>query len=641
MIQAEIRHFHLFSGLGGAARGIERARPPRVAGLEGRFRCLGGVDVCPTRAANFTRRVGARGTVLDLFSRQGYELYHGHPPPDGWREATPDDLRRAAGGERPHWLVTSPPCKGFSGLIPEARAGAGRYRALNELALRGIFLALTAWEDDPPEFWLLENVPRIQSRGAATLDRIVAMLEAHGYSVARSTHCLGELGGLAQRRERFELVGRHREKVPPLLYQPERRPLRAVGEVLSALPVPGTPYAAAAGPMHSLPRLQWKTWLRLALVEAGGDWRSLRRLAVRDGIVEGIALVPHGWHHGALGVASWDDPGPTVTSGARPTTGRFSVADPRVREAWKSTYGVLPWEACCGAVTGEANTTTGRFSVADPRPTGYGEYQQLGVIPWNGQVGAVTGQAGPGQGRYAIADPRQADRVAFNNVYRLIRFDQPANAVTAGGTPCSGGQSVADPRLGCEPGFARGAYGIVPWTAPARAVLGSACHDNSTSSVADPRLPDRESRHRNQYRVTPWDAPSGTVIAATRPGSGAAVVADPRPLDPQPEPSDQVETLIVALDGTWHRPLTTLELAALQGLLDPGEVLELEGTGHTQWRAMIGDAIPPPAAAAWAEVIGSALLAAWSGTYLQACHTEPWCRPLVAAVSVDQPEVAP
>jgi hypothetical protein len=62
------------------------------------------------------------------------------------------------------------------------------------------------------------------------------------------------------------------EKVPPFLYEPPKRPLRGVGEVLDRMPLPGdTP---RGGPMHRVPALQWKTWVRLAFVEAGKDWRS-------------------------------------------------------------------------------------------------------------------------------------------------------------------------------------------------------------------------------------------------------------------------------------------------------------------------------------------------------------------------------
>ena len=66
---------------------------------------------------------------------------------------------------------------------------------------------------------------------------------------AETTHDCGELGNLAQSRRRFLLVARHRAKVPPFLYQPERRPLRAVGDVLGRMPLPGD---EAAGPMHRM-----------------------------------------------------------------------------------------------------------------------------------------------------------------------------------------------------------------------------------------------------------------------------------------------------------------------------------------------------------------------------------------------------
>ena len=36
--------------------------------------------------------------------------------------------------------------------------------------------------------------------------------------------------------------------------------------------------------MHRLPALHWKTWVRLAFVEAGSDWRSLNRLRVEEDI---------------------------------------------------------------------------------------------------------------------------------------------------------------------------------------------------------------------------------------------------------------------------------------------------------------------------------------------------------------------
>ena len=48
--------------------------------------------------------------------------------------------------------------------------------------------------------------------------------------------------------------------------------------------------------MHRVPSLQWKTWVRLAFVEAGSDWRSLNKLAVQDGFLRDYLIVPADHH---------------------------------------------------------------------------------------------------------------------------------------------------------------------------------------------------------------------------------------------------------------------------------------------------------------------------------------------------------
>ena len=209
----EIRHFHLFCGLGGGARGFNRGTA-RVGAMQGVFRCIGGVDSSAAAIRDFDRLAGVPGTVLDLFDRAQYQAFHGKAPPAGWREATPTDIQAAAGGERPHIVFLSAPCKGFSGLLSETLSLTDRYQALNRLTLRGMWLTLEAWQDDPPELIMFENVPRIARRGRALLDRIGAMLRHYGYAVAETTHDCGELGGLAQTRRRFLLVARHQVAKP-------------------------------------------------------------------------------------------------------------------------------------------------------------------------------------------------------------------------------------------------------------------------------------------------------------------------------------------------------------------------------------------------------------------------------------------
>lgn len=196
MKQIDIRHFHLFAGLGGGARGFNAGRA-RVGNMEARFRCIGGIDVDPAAMRDFQRLAGVPGTVLDMFDREQYRAFHDREPGPDWHEATPQDIQRAAGGERPHIVFLSAPCKGFSGLLSETKSKTAKYQALNRLTLRGVWLMLEAWADDPPELVLFENVPRLATRGRELLDRITELLRAYGYATAETTHDCGELGGLS------------------------------------------------------------------------------------------------------------------------------------------------------------------------------------------------------------------------------------------------------------------------------------------------------------------------------------------------------------------------------------------------------------------------------------------------------------
>lgn len=221
MLTKEIKHFHFCCGIGGAAKGFNKANP-RVGVLAARFRCLGGVDVDPSAIRDFDRLVGVPGTVMDLFTRDQYIAFHDKQPPATWREMGPADIRRAAGNERPNIVFISSPCKGASGLLSEKMSQTAKYQALNELTLRCIWLMVEAWADDPVDLIVFENVPRLATRGRHLLDQINQVLQRYGYAVAETTHDCGELGGLAQSRKRFLLVARHIEKVPPFLYEPDK-----------------------------------------------------------------------------------------------------------------------------------------------------------------------------------------------------------------------------------------------------------------------------------------------------------------------------------------------------------------------------------------------------------------------------------
>lgn len=580
----ELTVFCPFNGIGIGALGFLDALPS-LGNLQGKWRCLGGIDIDARANANASRLVGVPFTTLDLMSREQYIAYHDKQPPAEWREATPADVFQAAGCESPDALFLSPPCQGYSALLPEKSSKLAKYQALNELALRGVWLSLEAFKDDLPSFCILENVPRISTRGRHFLDLLTQLLQAYGYAVSEASHDCGEIGHLAQSRKRFLLVARNRAKVPDFLYQPPCRPLRAVGDVLGKLPVP---VPGTVG-LHRLPELAWKTWVRLACVTAGADWRSLNRLRVVDGHLADFGLLPERpYFRGGLGVQSWDEAAGTMTGrSGNPACGVFAVADPRFAGGTNeySQYGVNRWEDSTGAMIAVKSPGQGTFSVADPRPGG-GCYRMV-------RLDAPEAAA-------PLADPRFPwGENAHESKFKVGRWDEHAGTVicTTKG-PGSGALSIADPRPGLtalETGryLTAGHYGVVPWSDHSKAITGSGGHDNGANNVADPRLP-------------------------------AA--------------GDKLGCIIIASDNTWHRPFTTLEVAALQSMFDPEAYadFELHGRGEQELRTWIGNAVPRAAAKAVAEQFGEALLLARTGQTKILSATPVWVQPMIAAMMCGQ-----
>jgi len=636
MTQTDINHFHLFAGAGSGAAGMQDARP-EIPGLQGRMVCVGGMDVDPAGAEDFYRFTGVRCTVRDLFSRDQYVAFHGHEPPAYWVEALPEDVRAAADGRRPNIVFLSAPCKGFSGLLSQSLSLTAKYQALNALTLRGVWLMLEAWKDDPVEVILFENVPRIATRGRHFLDQIVQLLRHYGYVVRETAHDCGELGGLAQSRKRFLLIARHADKVPAFIYEPPKRPLRAVGEILGRMHLPGD---LRAGPMHRIPNLSWKTWVRLAFVEAGSDWRSLNRLAIEDGHLRDFLIVPE-MHSGVLGVRTWDSPTGTVTGNARPVTGAFSVADPRAAAgaAQYSQFGVMRMEDTAGAIIGLKSPGQGTFSVADPRHAGPAKHSnEFRIVPFDAVGRAVTSAHGTGQ---CVADPRTGwPDAAHGNKLAITAFGGAAKTVT-GARFGSGGLCVADPRRG----GGHSKYAVTEWDGASRTVISGSTTGQGAFAVADPRpgLARERGDHyltAGHYGVAAWDRNIGAVSASACHDNGAWSVADPRPL---PAADDKLACRILSLDGTWHRPFTTLELAALQSLYDPddyaeaeerGEVFQMDGTADSAHRERIGNAVPRKAAKAMGEVIGQAILLARTGESFQLSAAPIWVRPIATALAV-------
>lgn len=527
-LQVDINHLHLFCGLGGGAKGFNKGRA-KVGNLYARFRCLGGIDSDPAACRDFENLTGAQASCMDLFSREQYRDFHGHEPPPGWVERVPDDIRRAAGNQHPHIVFLSAPCKGFSGLLSERMSGTRKYQALNGLTLRGVWLTLEAHKDDPVELYVFENVPRIATRGRHLLDQIIALFRAYGYAVAETTHDCGEIGHLGQSRKRFLLVARHVAKIPTFLYEPVKHPLRGVGEILEKLPIPGI-IPGLGGPMHRMPSLQWKTWVRLAFVRAGEDWRSLNELAVEDGHLRDFGIVPdEEWHRGVLGVRRWDETSGTVTGRANPTTGAFSVADPReIRAQDFSALRVNNWKGTAAAITTQRSPAGHAQSVADPRIDGHEKSVQLGVGHWDQPSSVVKGDVSVGTGRYAVADPR-LERKVFNSAFRIVSWPETSPAV-AGPGGAGGGLAVADPRPAQRDDYKQTKYRVTGFDEASGAVIGASTTGNGAFAVADPRhLNWHPGASSSKERVTGWNEHARPVTGSQQVASGAGAVADPRP----------------------------------------------------------------------------------------------------------------
>lgn len=542
-----------FCGLGLGARGFLESRVS-LLGCEARFVPVLAIDNDPAACADYKMLTGHEAWCADVACVKVAEL----------RQRCPS---------APDCVFMSPPCKGASGLLSEEKSRTPKYAAMNQLALVWTRLMMEAWPDDPPKLVLLENVPRLKKRAAGMVRELRKMLRAAGYVISDGFHDCGEIGGLAQHRRRYLLVARLPRRAPPLLYQPPKKRVRACGEVLGPMPMPEDP---TGGPMHKLPKISWLNWVRLALIPSGGDWRDL------DGVLEeGQARREKFKRHA---IEKWEEPVGTI--GGSGSNGVENIADPRLKldsckpSAHHNKYRVEDWNDPAHTVTGATRPGSGAPAIADPR---FGNVDR--VTPWDEPAGTVTGSPAPSSGGGAVADPRVG--TAFDHGYGVLDWEKPSPTVAGGSHVGQGAYAVADPRAFSD------AYGVIDWDSPASTVTGEARPSNGRFSVADVRV---DAAYRGSYGVLSWEEAAATITGRSGIATGRFTVADPR------KPPPKVP-LIVAADGTWHRPLTTLELWALQGgpTIQDSKPVVLSGTKSSAWRERIGNAVPRQAASAIAD----------------------------------------
>lgn len=573
----EYRVQFLFSGIGGAALGVLAASVPGA-----RFVFGGAVDFDPVAVRDFERLTGHPCHLGDLATMG------------------PADLA-AVGEAPPDVVVTSPPCQGNSGCLPARMAETPKYRDMNALAVRGLFLALEAWPEKRPRLILMENVPRIMQRSRDLLDTIIGMLHSYGYAVNETVRDCGVVGGLAQRRRRYLLVARHVETTQDWWREPHMQRVRGVGEVLGDLPIP-LPSSREGGPLHALPKLSAENWLRLALVPPGGDWRDLPPKVTLKARA--------GRQNGGFGVESWTDPAHAVIAEGTVWNARVSVADPRPGYTSRSgATGVHEWADPGRTVIGSDNGMKG-LAVADPRLPArfHGEH---GVDGWDRPAGTVLGSATVSKGAN-VADPRLSDRPGRHEAkYRVTDGAGPAGTVIGADRVGSGAPSVADPRVTCKRN--EGSVGVRGWDQPSACIIGAATLQNHPSQVADPRV----------------SSAVGWIVRGPDGPELHGVDLDLDNKQPMANPP-----IILAEDGTWHRPMTDLELAALQSLptrLD-GEWLTLTGSREVRRRG-IGNVVPPLSAEAIGRKALHCLVASDAGGVTISCDPI-WVAPNAEVSSV-------
>lgn len=347
------------------------------------------------------------------------------------------------------------------------------------------------------------------------------------------------------------------------------------------------------------PEVDWAYSTFEYTINGGATWLPIRDPAGRDGVTwlnppVGTVQV-RGWDvdsSGLRGNPLATDPFVVSASDLYPSSStlgiKVNVGDFAGNQNWSEAY----IHGITGGVAADAPGSILVNGVARSVPAGVLFTNRGPVDAWIvwDMTGAFDFSAvSAGTTRpYAMCRRTSAGWQYDNNSSDWVAFTPGASHVVIGSISTGG----PDDRGAYLTG---GHYGVIPWDGSAGAVSAAACHDNGRWSVADPRLPNA---------------------------------------------TEQLVAVIRAEDGTWHRPFTTLELAALQSLVDPDEQLELDGLSDQAWRERIGNAVPPAAAQAIASEMGRTLLLAWSGETFQLNAAPVWVRPALAALMVAQGDAA-
>jgi hypothetical protein len=258
-----------------------------------------------------------------------------------------------------------------------------------------------------------------------------------------------------------------------------------------------------------------------------------------------------------------------------------------------------------------------------------------------------------------------------------VPWTEPLGTVTGGASPTRGAFAVADVRFGERAGRnADHCYGVLPWTSPSFTVHGTVHPGTGAYTVADPRVPLRRDTPENEGdrvdetsnlslsypatfgtisldEATKTISPEGTIggpfaivdsahasvaFISNAKDSPFIMTTTTRPLKRAPyfreaQKRVDVPVVILAKDGTWHRPLTPLELAVLQDLpaTVDGKPLQLAGTSVSAVVERIGNCVPRGAARGVGNVMLECLLSSDVGAGLLPSGGKVWVTPYLHA----------
>lgn len=286
----------LFAGGGGLTVGLKRAG----------FQVVAAVELDKDAAATYR----ANHEEVELIE-------------DDIQNVTGDRLLRASPTGAIDLVAGCPPCQGFSSLTAKYRRDDPRNRLVAEME--------RLVEEVAPRAVMMENVPGLEMKGLARLQRFEARLRRLGYVVNRQVLQVADYG-IPQRRRRLVLLAAKGlgvlmpQRTHSRFGDDQLRRWTAVRTVLKNMPRPVTlqeSFKLGDGPQdfdwHVVRTLSDENRRRLKRARVGRSWTSidkrLRPLCHKDRSV-GFSNV--------YGRMRWVEPSPTITGGCTTfSKGRF------------------------------------------------------------------------------------------------------------------------------------------------------------------------------------------------------------------------------------------------------------------------------------------------------------------------------